>query len=312
MRRSYSEDEEYSPLFYLGGRPIYAAYLLIGVFTASMVTAAVLMAAKAGGFLEGLIFLTPQVLAGQVWRFVTYVLVNPPSWDFAAAMLMLFLFGRDLEKYLGRRAFLLLYGHAILVSPLVQTLFAGVQPSLLAGCLAPNVCVFAAFAFIYPTVGLFFGLAARVLLWIYVSIQSLIYLSYGLWGNMFGFLAVIGTTYLFVQTWQGKIEWNRTLARFFSLKWLTGAFQGKPRIRVVAGGGARAKAVGTSAGKVPDLTVVPRSGSETAGSRAAAKSETAEIDRLLDKINRSGIQSLTAEERLRLQKASEDLSKSDK
>ena len=45
--------------------------------------------------------------AGRFWQLVTYAFVHPPSgllW-FAIEMYMLFAFGREVERFIGRRAF---------------------------------------------------------------------------------------------------------------------------------------------------------------------------------------------------------------
>ena len=52
---------------------------------------------------------------GEVWQIVTYAFVHAPSgallW-FAVEMYMLFVFGREVERFIGRRAFIILYRSA--------------------------------------------------------------------------------------------------------------------------------------------------------------------------------------------------------
>ena len=47
---------------------------------------------------------------GQVWRLMTYAFIHPPLGSallwFAIEMYMLFVFGREVERFIGRRAYI--------------------------------------------------------------------------------------------------------------------------------------------------------------------------------------------------------------
>ena len=68
-----------------------------------------------GSLLAALQFDSAQVLqAGKVWQLATYAFVHSPSgliW-FAIEMYMLYVFGREVERFVGRRAFIGLYARA--------------------------------------------------------------------------------------------------------------------------------------------------------------------------------------------------------
>jgi membrane associated rhomboid family serine protease len=293
-----SRDNDQSPLFYIRGYPVYSVYLIMGVMIISMLVTTLAIAVGSGA-VSVLAFHPQAVLQlGAIWQPFTYVFVNPPSFGFALAMFLLFMLGRDLEQFLGRARFLWLYGHAILVPPLVQLLW-GPNGSLLSGCAVPNVAVFTAFSYIYPGVHLFFSLSARLLFFIYAVLQTLIYLAGNAWGEMFGFLAVIGTTWVFVETVRGRLDLAERIRAVLNPRFVKRAFAKKPQFRVVPRDEADDLRQAT--------TERHRDARGAAAPEAKSRASTADIDRLLDKINKSGIGSLTPEERERLQKASEEL-----
>ena len=73
------------------------------------VIACILVAAGGGFLLNGLQFDSTEVLyRGQLWRVFTYAFVHSPSgllW-FAVEMYMLFVFGREVERFIGQRAYI--------------------------------------------------------------------------------------------------------------------------------------------------------------------------------------------------------------
>ena len=76
-----------------------------------MVLACFLIAFGGGAILTLLQFDSAQVWRGAFWQLGTYAFVHPPSgliW-FAIEMYMLFAFGREVERFIGRRAFIGLY-----------------------------------------------------------------------------------------------------------------------------------------------------------------------------------------------------------
>src|SRR5205823_5774844 len=76
------------------------------------VVACLLVAAGGGGLLDLMMFDSARVLgSGQVWRLATYAFIHSPMqllW-FAIEMYMLFVFGREVEKFIGQRAYIVLY-----------------------------------------------------------------------------------------------------------------------------------------------------------------------------------------------------------
>jgi membrane associated rhomboid family serine protease len=120
--------DDYQPVTWVGRHPVHVTTLLVAMHTFLMVLACLLYAFSAAGVLAWLIFDNAQVLyLGHVWRIATYALVHLPSSAgallmFAIEMYMLFAFGRELERFFGRRAFILFYALLLLVPTLLLTL----------------------------------------------------------------------------------------------------------------------------------------------------------------------------------------------
>ncbi len=267
--------EEHRPLTYWGGHPIYASHFIVIVYSVLMVVTAV-----AGRSIDNVVawtaFTSEQVWSGQVWRLVTYGLFNAPSLPFAVDMLMLVWFGRELERVFGRKLFGFLYGGIYLIPTVVLTLIGLATPSIRVGQ-PGTLALFVAFATHFPGMPIFFVLLAKWAAMILVGIYSLMHLAARDWTSLVLLWTGCGYAHLFVRHQQGTFSLPR-----FKL------FQRQPRLRVL-----------------PDLPAKP-----VPAARPSLESSTmAEVDALLDKIAKSGIGSLTARERAKLEAAREGLMK---
>jgi hypothetical protein len=271
----YGSSEEHQPVAWWRGHPIYAAHLIVVVLVASMIATTVLMAFNVAQFWGWMRFSSAEVLRGEVWRPFTYGLVNPPSIWFVIDMAIVAAFGREVEKFFGRRKFLLLYGCIYLLPPLLLTLVGVAVPSLLIGQTGA-LAVFVAFATLYPDVAVFWSLLAKWVAVILFSIDSLIALADRDWIRGVALWSTAGFAFAFVRYEQGRF----TLPRL-------PLFNRGPRLRVL-----------------PDLE--DRGG---VVAKPARDESMAEVDALLDKIARSGVASLTAKERARLDSARNELLK---
>src|SRR5207248_9772402 len=101
--------------------------------------------------------------AGQIWRLATYAFVHSPSmllW-FAIEMCMLFLFGRDVERFIGQRAYIALYALLLFIPSLLLTVWGLGQRTGLAGSLAMHFGIFVSFSTIYPAADLLLRITAH-------------------------------------------------------------------------------------------------------------------------------------------------------
>lgn len=274
----YGYSEEHRPVTYWRGHPIYAAQFVVIAYCVLMVVVAVLGSGAAPIF-AWLGFSSEQVLSGQVWRVATYGWFNPPSLFFALDMLMLWWFGGELERTFGRRLYAWLYGGIYLLPPLVLLAVGFFKPTAALG--QPGaLALFIAFATHFPGAPVFFTLLAKWAALILVGIYSLIHLSGRDWTGLIFLWTTCGYAHLFVKYQQGA----------FALPSLQ-LFKRKPKLRAL-----------------PDLPA-KKIAASSAPSASSDDSPMAEVDALLDKIAKSGIGSLTAKERAKLEAARADLLK---
>jgi hypothetical protein len=276
IMNEYGQTEEQQPVMWLNGRPIYAAYFVVLVFVGSMLATTLVMALKLTGALGWLTFESAPVLRGEAWRVVTYGLVNPPTlFPFVVDMLMIAWFGREVERYFGRRRFLALFGCLYLLPPLLFTLIGVWYPMRLVGE-AGTLGLFVAFAAIYPEAVLLFGILAKWYAAVFVGLYTLMALANRDLPGGLSLWATTGFAYGFVRWAQGRISLPS-----FRL------FRRGPKLRVLPG----------------------YLGSKPEAPKPAKPEAMAEIDALLDKIARSGVSSLTAKERAQLDSARNELIK---
>ncbi len=269
----YDTTDDHEPLLWVGGHGLYATHVLLLVFVLSSVGTALMTGLRLTQPLEAMPFVSERVLGGQFWRVVTYGFINPPSLWFAVDMLMLFWFGREVEKFFGRRTFLKFYAGVYLLPPVLFTLIGLWHPTALAG-VRSSFPLFIAFATLYPNAVLLFNLLAKWVALILVALSTLVAISNR---SLEGFIVLATTTgfaWLFVRHAQGRFD--------------------LPSMRLPH------RPASTSVGDAPRR---PRS------TPAPARKEDfmAVADALLDKIARQGIDSLTAAERRQLEEARERL-----
>jgi membrane associated rhomboid family serine protease len=270
--------EDHQPVTWWKGYPVYAAHFIVLVLVASMiVTSIALFAAWGDTLVNALIFDPELVYRGQLWRLVTFGLVNGPSIPFAFDMVIIVWFGREVERFLGRKKFLTLYAISYLVTPLLLTAIGPWLPITLSGKTGA-LAVFCAFATLYPTVPVFFSVVAKWAALILVGLYTLMGLAYRSPDLLIPVWASCGAAYLYVRHAQGLLELPRLRL-----------WRRKPRLRVL-----------------PDL---PKPKPISAPKESRDSANMAEIDALLDKIAQSGIGSLTPKERAKLDAAREGLLK---
>jgi membrane associated rhomboid family serine protease len=269
MGRYYVPDDnnEHQPVTWLNGHAIYAAHFVVVVFVASMLVTTLLMFFNAAHLLTWLEFDSTAVFHGQVWRVFSFGLVNEPSLNFAFDMLWIIWAGREVEKFFGRRKFLMLYAIIYLLTPALLSLISLRWPMQAAGERGA-LALFVAFATLYPDAELMFGILAKWAAVIVVGIFTLMSLASHDVVSLITLWGPVGFAYAFVRHEQGRL----TLPRFRL-----------PR-------------------RQPQFRVLPDVEEET---RAKAPKDDAmiEVDALLDKIARSGINSLSANELAQLDEA---------
>lgn len=272
----YGASDEHRPLTWWRGHPIYAAHFVVIVFVASMLVTALFMAGSQSHVLDWLTFRSSNVLRGEVWRIFTYGFYNPPSIGFVIDMVMIIWFGREVEKAFGLKTFLTLFGCIYLISPLLLTLLGFSRPTALGGATGA-FALFIAFATLYPNVPLLLNILAKWAALILVTLYLLIAVSNHDTVGLITLVGTVGFAHAFVRYQQGRLILPKI-----------DLFQSKPKLRVL-----------------PDL---PKPKKVTPV-KTTGETSMAEVDALLDKIAQSGMSSLSAAERAKLDAARDDLKK---
>jgi membrane associated rhomboid family serine protease len=262
----------------MGRYPVDVTTMLVGLHVAAAILTAIFVTIGAHSILAYLQFDSAAVWSGQVWRLFTYAFVHAPSgllW-FAIEMYMLFVFGREVERFIGRRAYIALYLILLITPAALLTVWGLWQRSALAGSPALHFGIFVAFATIYPRAELFLRIMTKWVVLILAAVYTLQLLAYHAWSDLMVVWTSIGAAFLFIEMHGAGPE----LAWWDALK--------------------------TRLSPRPKFHVVPKMRS----SRSAEPDDVyTSIDPILDKISKSGIGSLTAGERRQLDRERERLLK---
>jgi len=200
-----SWSEEHQPIRWVGRYPIYLAHYIALVWALSMVVTAVMLALSLPAALAALVFQSPEVLHGQVWRIFTYGFVNSASIWFVIELVMIVWFGREVEKFFGRKIFFLLYCVLYLIPPVLHTVVGFWRPTALSGE-SSAFGLFVAFATLYPNAVMLFNFLAKWVAWVVLGVYTLQDLAVHDWFGMVSLWTVAGAAYLFVLYQQGRIS----------------------------------------------------------------------------------------------------------
>jgi hypothetical protein len=165
--------EQCEPLTWVGRVPVYLSTAIAFAHGVMMVFTALALASGAEWFFQILAFSPQSAIAKlHLWQFVTYAFVNRPEIFTLIQLVLLAFFGRDVEKFIGRRAFAWLYAVLVVAVPVLLSVlsFLGVESGSYHGSDAVHFAIFLAFVMIYPGAEIFFGIQAR---WIAVALLGI-------------------------------------------------------------------------------------------------------------------------------------------
>ena len=289
-RFSYSSPESRyggTPWFKVGDIDVGTAVLVAAACVLSMFVWAISPEA-----LEPLILDASAVRGGQIWRLVTWPFANAPSIWTVITIAIFWYFGRELEGLLGRNRFAWFLAILTVVPAIVATVL-GLD---VAGLDYLQLGVFLVFIGEHPTARFFFNIPGWVIGAVIVGLQVL-QLVGARNGNGLIFLAVLLVT-------AGLAARSFGLAT--QLPWI-------PKLPMPGSGTQRSpskrrRSGGSSPKSRSRGTVVdgPWAAPTSTPSPDAAAAQ-AELDGLLDKISESGLDSLSADEKRRLNELSKKL-----
>jgi hypothetical protein len=280
--------------FRLGGLDITTTALLVIAGVASMF----LYAIDKTTFSK-LIFDPVLVRDGEVWRLFTWPIANPPTRIWVVLTLLFFwIIGHAVEGMVGRVRFTVLIVVITVIPAAIVTLLPPADfptiPEIGLGLL--GTALFVVFAAEHPHMPFFFGVPAWVIAAVFVGIDVLWMVGDRVWGTLLLMLIAIVTAVVTVRQWG--------FARRLSF------------IPKLGGGGSKPAHRSPAPRRGPERRAADRRGSVVEGPWSApvppppsadAAAAQVELDELLDKISASGLNSLSTDEKRRLNELSKRL-----
>ncbi len=296
----FERSDDYQPLFWVRGRPIHVTTLLVIVHAASLVACCLVGGMLHVGYLNVLDLLgfsSNAVLRHNMWwQVLSYNFAHSPSFWFLVNMVFFFIWGREVERFFGRKTFAGLYTALVLTSPiylLLRAWLVGGNQTLAGGSYYTSFGVFIIFATIYPNVQFFFGIACKWFAW--------------------GFLALGTLQFMASEDLKDlTLLWLSVGVAFFGTRY---ASMGGSGFALPEGWSLREKFPRKAAPVGVKPRLKPRRAADTDGGGAddyRGRDVHESVDPLLDKISKHGLASLTNSERAVLEKARVSLLRKDK
>jgi|RhiMethySRZTD1v2_1073278.scaffolds.fasta_scaffold422845_2 hypothetical protein len=260
--------------------PIYAATIITGVLVFGLIASVLI--ASANGPVMSFAFSGPTFLSGALWQILTYPLIDFPSFFTLLGICCFFSWACEVEKYIGRKRFFQLVGGIILGEALTCLLWWWTFriPATAYSSYHLTAALLISFATLYPNVEYLFGWVP--LKWFAFAsfiLGSLMYFPSHRWDRLSQLWVACGIGF-------GFIRWVQRGGEISFPKFRMPNLQKRPKLRVLP---------------------TPKEG--IAHHETEPDETTTEMDILLDKIAKSGIDSLSSKERARLEKAREELLK---
>jgi hypothetical protein len=244
--------------------------------------------------LRPLALIAGDVRGGQIWRLVTWPLANPADFWTVITIAIFWYFGRELEGLLGRNRFAWFLG-ILTVVPAVVAALVGFN---VAGIDYLELGIFVVFIAEHPTAKFFFNIPGWVIGVVIVGLQVL---------QLVGSRDGEGLLFLIVLLATAALA-ARSFGLATQLPWI-------PKLPMPGAGVQRSSTAkrrqtgGTTTKTRSRQTVVegPWSAPTPARPSPDAVAAQVELDGLLDKISDGGLESLSADEKRRLNELSKRL-----
>ena len=286
-----------------GGRGPNDPWFTIGTFevgtcafVAILAAFSVLLWAVSPQAVVDLAMIPAEVKRGQLWRVLSWPLANvQPDIFMVLGIFLVYWFGREVERQIGRiRMAQFLAALVVVGSAVALALDAAV-----AGVRLLELALLVSFAIEFPDLRFFFGIPSRIIALIVVGLEVINYTGNRDWAGLGVLLGVLIAALVLL----------RSLGLAVDLPWI-------PRVPLPGGGASGVRATTTrpsrpvrpkrtkrSGRKRADLRVVDASSNTSSTVRGVAP----DIDTLLEKISKHGIDSLSADERRALEQTSSRL-----
>jgi membrane associated rhomboid family serine protease len=239
------------------------------------------------------------VLHGQVWRLITYAFLHAGIWHIVWNMLFLWWFGHEIEELYGAREFLVFYIIAGFLGGIAYTIWAVSRGTAYTSCVGASGAVTAVmvlYAFHFPTRIIRLWWFLPVPIWLFVLFQvgqDVLTWASGTPTQTAVTVHLAGAAFGF-----GYYKLNWRLAPMWQALTRFRLPQRRPRVRVYDEEEPAARRPRQSAAPAPTSVAA-------APSSPADEHLEAQVDAVLEKVARSGRDSLTENEKALLVRASE-------
>lgn len=285
-----------------GGRGPNDPWFTIGTFevgtcafVAILAACSVLLWAVSPQAVLDLAMIPAEVKRGQLWRVISWPLANvQPDIFMVLGIFLVYWFGREVERLIGRIRMAQFLAALVVVGSAV----ALALDATVAGVRLLELALLVSFAIEFPNLRFFFGIPSRIVALVVVGLEVINYTGNRDWAGLGVLLGVLIAALVLL----------RSLGLATDLPWIPrvplpgGAASGRvPATK--PGRPVRPKRAKRSLRKRADLRVVDAPSNTSSTARGVAP----DIDTLLDKISKHGIDSLSPDERRALEQTSNRL-----
>jgi membrane associated rhomboid family serine protease len=184
----HEQSEDYQPLFWMGGHPVYVNTLILSLHILAFAILALAVSFLGFGVESAISLGNYEVVHEfQVWRLASYIIFPPATAiSFIFAMGFLYYFGRQVEQFVGRKTYIGLYAALVLIPSILLCLIGPLgfwSENFLSGY-GTIFGVFIAFATIYPGVEIniwFVNLSAKYWAYALLAVLTLANIAGHLW-----------------------------------------------------------------------------------------------------------------------------------
>lgn len=244
-----------------------------------------------------------NVLGGQIWRLVTWPIPNSVDIWSLLVLAIFFMLGSQLEATMGRRQFTVYLLMMTIIPAVLVTIFGLLTGAdgLVAGLRSLEFGVFVGFAVRYPTARFWPGIPAWVMAAIFIGLQFLGDLGRRDYFELFMLFAIVGVSGFSLRA-LGFAEEAHWIPKLALPAAMTGMSEPRRAPRASSGPSTKRR---KRRGKAK-LSAVPAPSASTPR-RELSKLEEAEMDAILDQVAERGMDSLTPQQRSRLEEHSKRL-----
>ncbi len=298
----FERSDDYQPLFWVAGRPVHVTPLLVFMHIAALLVCSMLQ-----GLPVPYLALSSDAVFHHwaLWQPLTYAfdhILNDlqDTITFILEMVLLFQWGREVERYFGRKIFITLYLAMLVTAPVVLLTYASVGhfPIIYWRSGLLHFGVFVAFTTIYPNVQFFWGIASK---WVALAVAVLLsaaFFSRADYGQLMVLWCTVAVAYFGV--------------RYASVGSEAFSFLGNLRERLPRKTAPRGVRPRLKPRRAVDTAEPAEPVGAVSTSYRAFGDVHESIDPLLDKISKHGLASLTHSERATLERARVSLLRKDR